>query len=465
MKEKTEHEQPGEIELSKALSDRYSCRAYLDIPVPRTVLQLIFELAQRAPTSGNTQPAKVYVLQGRLKDQFVTSLSPNQQQGPSWYGRDLPVNADMGQSGTLKARRIEIAKGLEAATLPTGIDKQQLQIVRNDRFKANYNFFGAPIGLIITLPKVAGTNGLIDVGIYIDYLCHAAQAHGLATCIQGAWWNIRDQVTHRLNIDPKKEDIVVGISLGYPDKKAAINQYRSPRAEISDVVNLVEQVNVDPPSTFVSIEQHIETLQALNQSDHWGIAQRTWDRALHISSKLSEHVGNSELKKVSPPNAAHDWGTLKMTRWVLTPYFVDANTTFRALNACLDRRANVLNTPTLMYVDGSAVADGLYWELIDLEPTDKPNAPSVHRWRQEAFPHAGILSAALAHHVWRDSLGTTRPSVWLPGIKAQHPETNNLSDTPFLTTVNNVSQIRYEYEGYCTPKIVLPHLLARVRCE
>lgn len=465
MKEQNEQVLFGELGLNEALLARYSCRAYLDRAIPQDTLQTVLEIAQRAPTSGNTQPARIYLLQGLQKDEFETALLPHQQQGPSWYSRDLPPHSDMSESGHLKARRIEVAKGLEAATLPTTLDKQQRQAARAQSFEKNYTFFGAPIGLIITVPKIAGTNGLVDIGIYLAHLCLAAQSQGLATCIQGAWWNIRDQLAYRLNIDPTKEDIVVGVSLGYPNHEAAINSYRSPRAALREVVTIVDKIHTTPPSTFQPLGTTIERLQRLSETAHWSLSSSTWQRAREISDRLSEHIGTADLKKISPPNPPHQWGTRSMTRWVLTPYFSDANKTLRTLARHILQPADAAALPNVRYTKGSEVEDGLYWELIDFAPADaRPNSPSVHRWSNTSFPHAGILSAALVHDQWRPTLGTTRPALWLPGMQAKHPDNDTFSDTPYITTLNEVTAVRFENEGLCTPKITIPELLTRVRC-
>lgn len=465
MREQNDHQSLQRPELNNALVERYSCRAYLDQAISPDTLQTVLEIAQRAPTSGNTQPAKIYLLQGPQKREFEAALLPHQQQGPSWYSRDLPPHGDTSESSYLKARRIEVAKGLETATLPGGLDKQQLQAARSRSFVRNYTFFGAPVGLIITVPKIAGTNGLVDIGIYLAHLCLAAQSQGLAACIQGAWWNIRDQVAYRLNIDPTKEDIVVGVSLGYPDQDAAINSYRSPRAALREIVTIVDKIPPTPPATFQSLGTTIEQLQRLNEAAQWGISTTTWQRAREISVQLSDHVGTIDLKKISPPNPPHQWGTRSMTRWVLTPYFSDANKTLSTLARHILQPADAAALPNVRYTKGSEVEDGLYWELIDFAPADaRPNSPSVHRWSNTSFPHAGILSATLVHDQWRPTLGTTRPALWLTGMQAKHPDNGTFSDTPYITTLNEVTIVRFENEGLCTPKIVIPELLARVRC-
>ena len=50
--------------VDAAIGSRFSARAFLDKPVDKAVLMEVLELAGRAPSGTNTQPWKVYVLQG-----------------------------------------------------------------------------------------------------------------------------------------------------------------------------------------------------------------------------------------------------------------------------------------------------------------------------------------------------------------------------------------------------------------
>ena len=57
--------------VDAAILSRFSARAYLQKPVDRSVLQEVLDLAARAPSGTNTQPWKVYVLQGAKRDELV----------------------------------------------------------------------------------------------------------------------------------------------------------------------------------------------------------------------------------------------------------------------------------------------------------------------------------------------------------------------------------------------------------
>lgn len=57
--------------VDTAILSRFSARAYLPQAVERSVLEEVLQVAARAPSGTNTQPWKVYVLQGAKRDELV----------------------------------------------------------------------------------------------------------------------------------------------------------------------------------------------------------------------------------------------------------------------------------------------------------------------------------------------------------------------------------------------------------
>ncbi|MDP1894974.1 MAG: nitroreductase family protein, partial [Hydrogenophaga sp.] len=60
--------------VDAAITSRMSARAFLPQPVPRATLEHILQVASRAPSGTNTQPWKVYVLQGASRDTLVDQV-------------------------------------------------------------------------------------------------------------------------------------------------------------------------------------------------------------------------------------------------------------------------------------------------------------------------------------------------------------------------------------------------------
>ena len=93
--------------------------------------------------------------------------------------------------------------------------------------------FGVPVLVVICMDKVLSSN--LDIGLFIQTVCLAAQGHGVDSFIAGALVSHQDVLRQELGI-PESLNIITGIGLGYPNQNNIINSYRSPRRPIEDVV-------------------------------------------------------------------------------------------------------------------------------------------------------------------------------------------------------------------------------------
>jgi nitroreductase len=106
---------------------------------------------------------------------------------------------------------------------------------RMEAMLSNYRFFGAPVGLFITVDRIVDRNGWGHVGMFIQNICLLATAYGLATCLQEAWANYAQVVTSFLGV-PSSEVLWCGIALGYADPQEPINTLRTERRPLSEFV-------------------------------------------------------------------------------------------------------------------------------------------------------------------------------------------------------------------------------------
>jgi len=72
-----------------------------------------------------------------------------------------------------------------------------------------------------------------DVGMLLQNLTLVALEKGLATCPQEAWANHSRAIKEYLGI-PDDHILFCGVSIGYEDADAAINQLRTERAELEE---------------------------------------------------------------------------------------------------------------------------------------------------------------------------------------------------------------------------------------
>ena len=102
---------------------------------------------------------------------------------------------------------------------------------RLNQLKQNFSFFGAPVGMLITVEKEVDLNGWGHVGHFIQNLCLSSIEFGLGTCLQESWSMYPETVQKITNYN-KSEILWCGVALGYPNNDHPINNYRTPREDI-----------------------------------------------------------------------------------------------------------------------------------------------------------------------------------------------------------------------------------------
>ena len=215
------------MEVLEAIHRRASTRAYLEKPVDRATIESILEAARWAPSGTNAQPWQVAVVTGETKRRLSEALLAERKAGH-------PENPDYSYypkqwNEPYKSRRVACGLALY----------QALKIGRDDkdaRLKAwnnNYSFFGAPVGLLFFLDRSLEKGSWVDMGMFIENVMLAAIGYGLATCPQASIAEYPDIARGLLNVPPARA-LVCGMSLGYPDTEAPVNNYRTAREIVAN---------------------------------------------------------------------------------------------------------------------------------------------------------------------------------------------------------------------------------------
>jgi len=219
---------PGSVDA--AITSRFSCRAFLrDREVPRPLVEEILAVASRAPSGTNTQPWRVYLLQGGKRDALVEkvcaahdaiyadpSLADQYREEYEYYPTKWisPYIDRRRENGWSLYGLLGIAKGEK--------DKMHAQHQRN------YRFFDAPVGLMFTMDRILGRGSLMDYGMFLENIMVAARARGLHTCPQAAWNGYSRIILPHIGAGPD-EMLVCGMSMGYADPDARVNGFHTPR--------------------------------------------------------------------------------------------------------------------------------------------------------------------------------------------------------------------------------------------
>jgi nitroreductase len=219
--------------LEELLAERYSCRAFLERPVPRPIIDCVLASAQRTASWCNSQPWQVVIASGAAKERFRKAIYAEASSGAPENG-DFPFPREyLGvylerrrESGFQLYNTLGIARGDKAAYA-----RQALE---------NYNFFGAPHVAIIHSTEALGVYGAIDCGAYVGNFMLAAQALGLGTIPQAALARHSGLIRRHFNLGDDRR-VVCGISFGFPDPDHKINSYRTSRANVGDAATFVEE--------------------------------------------------------------------------------------------------------------------------------------------------------------------------------------------------------------------------------
>ena len=215
--------------VDAAITSRRSVRAFLPTPVPRTTVEDILRVAARAPSGTNTQPWKVWVLTGASKEALSARLraaydDPAERARHSEEYAYYPTDW---VSPYLERRRkvgwdlyglLGIGKG----------DKPRMHA----QHRRNYDFFGAPVGLMFTLDRVMRQGSWLDFGMFLQNVMVAARARGLDTCPQAAFTPFHRIVLDHLGAPPEQQ-LVCGMSLGHADPAAIENTLVTEREPVA----------------------------------------------------------------------------------------------------------------------------------------------------------------------------------------------------------------------------------------
>ncbi|MEN9889096.1 MAG: hypothetical protein RL559_1133 [Pseudomonadota bacterium] len=149
--------------VDAAIGSRFSTRAFLDKPVDKALLMEILELAGRAPSGTNTQPWKVYVLQGAQRDALVSqvcaahdAMAANPALAAD-YAEAYDYYPEKWISPYIDRRR-ECGFGLYNVLGIGKGDKARM----HEQHQRNFKLFDAPVGLMFTIDKAMGRGSLLD---------------------------------------------------------------------------------------------------------------------------------------------------------------------------------------------------------------------------------------------------------------------------------------------------------------
>ena len=221
------------VTIQQALDSRMSARAFTQQAVSKETITDILHMASRAPSGTNTQPWKVYVLQGESRNSLVAKVCAAHDEilahpeKAADYREAYDYYPEKWVSPYIDRRR-ENGWSLYGLLGIGKADKDKMHA----QHQRNYKFFDAPVGLMFTLDKVMGRGSLVDYGMFLQSVMLAARAHGLHTCPQAAWNGFATIILPHIGAGPD-EMLVCGMALGFANDQDIVNTFRTPRETVA----------------------------------------------------------------------------------------------------------------------------------------------------------------------------------------------------------------------------------------
>ena len=215
------------MNVSDALLERKSTRAFSDRNVSLEITREILDAARHAPSGVNTQPWQVAVVMGEKK-RSLCSLMEQQFRTQGNGTADYSYYPDEWVNPYRDRRK---SCGLQMySTLNIGREDKQKQ---QDQWAANYRAFDAPVAFFFFIDPILNTGSYIDYGMFLQSIMLVAVEKGLATCPQAALGEYPDIVKRELGY-PLDSILIGGMALGYEEKGALVNSYRTDRQKVDD---------------------------------------------------------------------------------------------------------------------------------------------------------------------------------------------------------------------------------------
>ncbi|MGB3627776.1 MAG: nitroreductase [Henriciella sp.] len=220
------------MDVTEAINQRISTRAFLDKPISYAELRDWLETAQRAPSGGNLQPWRVIALAGDAKQAVIDLAQATLARNPRGEKTDRPIYPkDLWEPHEARRRKVG-----EMMYETLGIPKDD-RPARLQWFARNFRFFDAPVAVFFIIDERMGHGQWAHTGMFMQTLALLAEERGWGTCMQECWGMLRDTLKDHFEL-AESEMVYCGMAVGYPDADHPVNSLRAERAPLEEFAEL-----------------------------------------------------------------------------------------------------------------------------------------------------------------------------------------------------------------------------------
>ncbi len=221
------------LTVSEAVQARSSIRAFLPTQVDNSLVAEVLSRAMRAPSGGNLQPWRLFVLNGASMAGFRALMETNLATNPLGETPEYHVYPpDLKEP--YRTRRYGCGEAMyECLDIPRSDKFARLQWLQN-----NDRFFGAPAALFCFTDRIMGPPQWSDLGMLLQTIMLLFQEQGIATCAQEAWSRWPQTVANFVGAPPELM-LFCGLAIGHAAPTAPVNALRTGRAPLEETVTFV----------------------------------------------------------------------------------------------------------------------------------------------------------------------------------------------------------------------------------
>ncbi|MEM7097764.1 MAG: nitroreductase [Pseudomonadota bacterium] len=205
------------MNVSDAVKARRTIRGYKTDSVPQETIQEILNIARHAPSNSNIQPSHIAIFSADAKEKLRAAILAEFDEGkppyPTW------PSGGVGLHGIYKERRRACGFGYYDTM---GVSRENKPGQRA-LLRKNWEFFGAPHVAFFSMPDTMHRANAVDMGIMLQTLMLLMTERGISCIPQGALASYPGPVYEMADI-PEGNAILFGLSFGYADEDAQINQ-------------------------------------------------------------------------------------------------------------------------------------------------------------------------------------------------------------------------------------------------
>ncbi len=212
------------MNVTDAVLFRRSTRAFLDKKVSNEMIRHLLQKSARAPSGGNLQPWKIFVINNSVMNDFLefqSNWTESEEPGYDIYPPNLKE--------PYRTSRFELGEQMYEIL---GIGREEKE-ARLTQVMKNFRFFGAPCAIFCFVDKQMGPPQWSDLGMFLQTFMLLAKEAGLDTCAQEAWSMKHDSVSKFVKADDT-DILFCGMAIGYRDDAALVNSLESERRPLKE---------------------------------------------------------------------------------------------------------------------------------------------------------------------------------------------------------------------------------------